>query len=110
MKWHWVMLAVGLGLYGFVLVPGFLPHAIDIIVILLSGVTIASVAVFGFDTTQVDRSFASLMFVVSLMIFAAGITLARQGHDQTLVLLFVPAIGLGSFGLRKLIDKREKND
>ncbi|MDP1716008.1 MAG: hypothetical protein Q8L41_14810 [Anaerolineales bacterium] len=110
MKWHWVLLLAGLVLYVLALVPGILPHTIDIPVAMLAGVTIATVAVFGFDSTQVDRRLAGLIVVISLVLLVAGIVLARQGHVYILVLLSVPAIGLGSFGLRKLIDKREKND
>lgn len=110
MKWRWVMLLAGLGLYVLVLVPGFLPHASDSVVAIVAGVTLATVAVFGFDTTHVSRRLAALMIIVSLIMFTAGIALTRQGHPYVQLALSVPAAGLGLFGARKLIDKREKND
>lgn len=58
MKWHWVMLLMGPGLYMFVLVPGILPHEIDTVVSMLAGATVATVALFGFDTTHVNRRLA----------------------------------------------------
>lgn len=110
MKWHWVMLLMGLGLYVLVLIPGTLPHEIDSVVSMLAGVTIATVAIFGFDTTHVDRRLAILMIIVSVIMFVAGIALVRQGHPYVLLVLFMPAAGLGLFGARKLIENKEKND
>lgn len=110
MKWRWVMLLMGLGLYVLVLIPGILPHDIDNVVAMLAGVTIATVAVFGFDTTHVDRRLAILMIIVSVIMFVAGIALARQGHPYAQLVLSVPAAGLGLFGARKLIENKEKND
>lgn len=102
MKWHWVTLLAGLGLYILVLVPGLLPHTLDSVVVILAGVTIASISVFGFGSTHVDGRLAILMVGTSLAILVAGILLARQGHNNLLLLLSVPAIGLGLFGVRKL--------
>ena len=110
MKWQWVILLAGLGLYVLVLVPGFLPHTSDSVVALVAGVTLATVAVFGFDTNHVSRRLAALMIIVSLIMFSAGIVLARQGHPYVQLALSVPATGLGFFGARMLIDKRKKND
>ena len=110
MKWHWVMLLGGLGLYGLALVPGILPHTIDIPIAMLAGMTIATVAVLGFDSTKLNRRLARLMVAVSLLIFLAGIVLARQRHNSLLLVLSMPAIGTGVFGLRKLFDRREKNE
>lgn len=110
MKWYWVMLLMGLGLYVLVLVPGILPHEIDSVVSMLAGVTMATVALFGFDTTHVNTRLATLMIIVSLIMFATGIALARQGHPYVQLILYVPAAGLGLFGARKLIENREKND
>ena len=106
MNWYWIILLAGFGLYVLVLIPGLLPDSVDVIVAVLSGVTMISVAVFGFDTTHVDRRLAILMIILSLLMLVAGIVLARQGHIYILLLLSVPAIGLGLFGLRNLIDKR----
>ena len=72
--------------------------------------TFASIAIFDFDSTHVDRKLAILMFVVSLIILIAGILLARQGHEKLFGLLSMPAIGLGLFGLRKFFEKSEKNE
>lgn len=110
MKWHWVMLLIGLGLYVFVLIPGILPHSVDVVVMILSGISLLSVAVFGFDTVHVDRNLAVLMIILSLLMLIVGTVLAWQGHGYILLLLSVPAIGLGIFGMRKLLDKREKHD
>jgi hypothetical protein len=104
------MLIAGLGLYGFVLVPGILPHSIDIIVTILSAMIIASVAIFGFDNPKVEKGVASLMIAVSLIMLVAGISVARAGHDYVLFLLSVPATGLGLFGARKFFVKREKHE
>ncbi len=110
MKWHWSLLSAGLVLYLLVLIPGILPHSIDVVVTILSGVSMASVAIFGFDSIHVDRRLAVLMLILGLIMLSVGISLARQGHDYLLLLLSVPAIGLGIFGARNLIDKREKHD
>ena len=110
MKWYWVIFLAGFGLYVLVLIPGLLPDSVDVVVTILSGVSMISVGVFGFDTTYVDRRLAILMIILSLVMLVAGIVLAHQGHVYTLLLLSVPAIGLGLFGMRNLIDKREKRD
>ena len=110
MKWHWVILLVGLGLYVLVLIPGILPHSADVAVTMLSGMGMVSVAIFGFDTTHVDRNLAILMISLSLLMLVVGIVLARQDHGNILLLLSMPALGLGIFGARKLMDKREKHD
>ncbi len=108
MKWHWFALLAGLGLYILVLVPGLLPHTLDIVAVILAGVTIASVAVFGFDSTHVDGRLATLMVGVSLALLIAGIILARQGHSRLGWLLSAPAIGLGLFVLQKILGEQGK--
>ncbi|MBI5944754.1 MAG: hypothetical protein HY864_10330 [Chloroflexi bacterium] len=75
-----------------------------------SGISLLSVAVFGFDTVHVDRNLAVLMLILNLIMLSVGISLARQGHVYLLLLLSMPAIGLGIFGARNLTDKREKHD
>jgi hypothetical protein len=110
MKWYWVILFVGFGLYGLVLIPGVLPYSVDVAVTMLSGIGMVSIAVIGFDTTHVDRNLAILMIILSLLMLVVGIVLARQDHGNILLLLSVPAVGLGIFGARKLMDKREKHD
>lgn len=110
MKWHWVMLLAGLGVYALVLVPGFLPHTMDLLVAMLAGLIIATVAVLGFDSTRVDRRLARLMVAVGLIMLVAAIVLAWRGHIYLLLLLSVPALGLGLFGLRKLHTEREKDE
>jgi hypothetical protein len=108
MKWHWFALLAGLGLYVLVLVPGFLPHTLDSVAVILAGVTLASVAVFGFGSTHVDRRLAILIVGVSLIILTAGIVLAWRGHDKLFWLLSAPAIGLGLLGLRKFFEKKRE--
>ncbi|MBV6391177.1 MAG: hypothetical protein KPEEDBHJ_00385 [Anaerolineales bacterium] len=110
MKWHWSLLFAGFILYILVLIPGVLPHSVDVAVMILSGISLLSIAVFGFDTIHVDRILAVLMITLSLLMLIAGIVLAWQGHGYILFLLAVPALGLGMFGARKLMDKREKHD
>ena len=110
MKWHWSLLSAGLVLYLLVLIPGILPHSIDVAFTILSGVSMASVAIFGFDSIHVDRRLAVLMLILGLIMLSVAISLARQGHVYLLLLLSVPAIGLGIFGARNLLDKREKHD
>ncbi len=110
MKWHWSVLTAGFALYMLVFIPGILPHPIDVAVTILSGVSMASVAIFGFDSIHVDRRLAVLMLILGLVMLSVGISLARQGHVHLLLLLSVPAIGLGIIGARNLIDKREKHD
>lgn len=108
MRWQWVILLVGLGLYSFALIPGILPHSVDVVIIILSGVSLFSVAVLGFDTIHVEGSLAIQLIILSLLMLIAGIVLARQGHEYILLLLAVPALGLGVFGARKLLDGRKK--
>lgn len=110
MKWHWMLLLAGLGLYGLVLVPGFLPHTMDIAVAMLAGMIIATVAVFGFDSTHVDKRLATLMVATGLIMLVAAIVLAWQGHSYLLLLLTVPALSLGLFGLRKIHEERKKDE
>ena len=107
MKWHWFVLLAGLGLYLLVFISGLLPHRLDSVAVILAGVTIASIAIFGFDSIHIDRRLAVLMVTASLIILTAGIVLAWQGHDKLFWLLSAPAIGLGSFGLRKFFEKSE---
>ncbi|MCL4270574.1 MAG: hypothetical protein KJZ72_13560, partial [Anaerolineales bacterium] len=104
MKWHWSLLFAGFILYILVLIPGVLPHSVDVAVMILSGISLLSIAVFGFDTIHVDRILAVLMITLSLLMLIAGIVLAWQGHGYILFLLAVPALGLGMFGARKLMD------
>lgn len=104
------MLLMGVGLYMLVLIPGILMHGIDSVITMLAGVTIATVAVFGFDTTHVSSRLATLMIILSLIMLATGMTLARLGHPYVQLVLSVPAAGLGLFGARKLIEKKKKND
>ena len=107
MKWHWIILLAGFGLYVLVLIPGILQHHVDVAVTILSGISMISVAVFGFDTAHVDWRLAILMIILSLVMLVAGIVLAHQGHVYILLLLSVLASGLGIFGWRKLINKGE---
>ncbi len=110
MKWHWSLLFAGFVLYLLVLIPGVLPHSVDVAVMILSGISLLSVAIIGFDTVHVEGSLAVLMIILSLLMLIAGIVLAWQGHGYVLFLLTVPALGLGILGARKLMDKREKHD
>ncbi|GAB4455176.1 MAG: hypothetical protein HRF47_08180 [Chloroflexota bacterium] len=109
-KWHWIVLLVGFGLYVLVPIPGILPHSVDVVVMILSGISLLSVAIFGFDTVHVEGGLAISMVTLSLLMLIAGIVLAWQGHGYILFLLAAPALGLGMFGARKLMDKREKHD
>ena len=110
MKWYWVILLAGLGLYLLVLIPGILPHPVDMAVTIFSGLSMISVAAFGFDKTHVDRNMAIPMIILSLLMLGVGIVLALQSHEYTLLLLSGPAVGLGVFGLRKLLNGRKKDD
>ena len=110
MKWRWMLLLAGLGLYALVLVPGFLPHTMDLPIAMLAGLTIATIALLSFDSTRVDRRLAIAMITVSLIVLAAAIVLAWQGHTYLLLLLTMPALGLGLFGLRKLREERKKDE
>ena len=107
MKWHWSLLIAGFGLYLLVLIPGVLSHPVDMTVTIISGMSLLSVAAFGFDGTQVNWPLAMLMIILSLAMLAAGIAAARQDHVYILLILSVPASGLAAFGLRSLTDKRK---
>jgi hypothetical protein len=104
------MLFAGFVMYLLVLIPGILPHSVDVVVMILSGISLLSVAVFGFGTVHVDGNLAILMITMSLLMLIVGTVLARQGHGHILLLLAVPALGLGLFGMRKLMDIREKHE
>ncbi|HNE05992.1 MAG TPA: hypothetical protein PLT08_15810 [Anaerolineales bacterium] len=82
----------------------------DVAVMILSGISLLSVAIIGFDTIHVEGSLAVLMVILSPLMLITGIILAWQGHGYILFLLAVPALGLGILGARKLMDKREKHD
>jgi len=110
MKWHWYLLLIGLGIYGFALFPGFLPHEADGPVAILAGMIFATLAIFGFDSTHVDRRLAIAMVLVSVVMLSIGAVLALQGHTYILLLLSVPAVGLGLFSLRKIFYEREKHE
>lgn len=110
MKWHWITLLAGFGLYVLVLIPGILPHSVDVAVTIFSGLSMISVAAFGFDKAHVDRNLALLMIILGLLMLVVGIVLARQGHGYTLLLLSGPGVGLGVFGLRKLRNRRKNDD
>jgi hypothetical protein len=110
MSWHWVVLFAGLVLYLLVLVPGILLHPVDMVVTIFSGLSMISVAAFGFDKVHVDRNLAILMIILGLVMLVVGFVLAREGHGYTLLLLSGPAVGLGVFGLRKLLIRRRNDD
>ena len=110
MKWHWVILLAGFGLYLLVLIPGILPHPVDTAVTIFSGLSMISVAAFGFDKAHVDRNVAIPMIILSLLMLVVGIVLALQGHRYILLLLSGPTVGLGVFGLRKLRNRRKNDD
>ena len=70
---------------GFVLVPGILPHAIDIVVAILLGVTIAPVAVVGFDNTKVDKAVANLMIAVERALGKGPRMIRSSKHNGRLI-------------------------
>lgn len=107
MKWHWFILLAGLGLYGLATFPGLLPDALDNIVLMLAGVIIASVAIFGFDPIPVNRRFGMVMIGMGVVTLGAGIVLAWLNHTYLLMLLSIPGAGLGVIGLRIFFEKRE---
>lgn len=107
MKWHWYILLAGLGLYGLAAFPGLLPHALDNMALILAGITIGSVAVFGFDPVLVDRRLGTLLIWLGIAIFSTGIVLAWFGHPHLLIPFSIPAVGLCVFGLRILYEKKE---
>ena len=109
-KWYWVILLAGVGLYLLIIIPGILPHPVDTVVTIISGISMISVAAFGFDKAPVGRNLATMMMILSLVMLVVGIVLARQGHGYTLLILSGPAVGLGVFGLRKLLNGRKNDD
>ena len=106
MKWHRFLLLVGFGLYLLGLAPGVLPDKIDVIATIVSGLTIASLAIFGFDHFHVGIRLAILMIMVGTIAIIAGILLAREGHPYLLPLISIPAIGLSSVGLWELLKRK----
>lgn len=100
MKWHWILLLVGLGIYGLIIVPTLLHDTTDFVVLLMSGITVVSFAVFGFDPAQNSRRFAVWMIFASVLLAATAILLVRDGRLFMLV-LFIPALALGGFGAQK---------
>jgi len=62
------------------------------------------------NKVRATLAYPAFMVVVGSAVLLTGITLAWRGHVYSLVLLSVPAIGLGLFGLRKLLDERTKDE
>ncbi len=106
MKWHWFVLLAGLSLYLLGLAPGVLPDRIDVIATILSGVTIASLVIFGFDHFHAGTRLAILMLTVGALALTTGLVLAREGHPYLLPLISIPAFGLGWVGLRALLKRK----
>lgn len=110
MKWHWFILLVGLGLYGLAIFPGLLSDALDNIALLLAGVIIASVAIFGFDSAHINSRFGVVMIGVGIAALVIGVGLAWFGHPHLLMLFSIPAAGLGVSGLRIFLRKESKDE
>jgi hypothetical protein len=104
------LLFAGLVLYLLVLIQGILPHSWMLRDDFVWGQWRLLLRYLGLTRSMVDRRLAVLMLILSLIMLSVGISLAWQGHLYILLLLAAPVIGLGIFGARKLMDKREKHD
>lgn len=99
-KWHWVLLLAGLGTYSLIITPALLHDAIDAVVLLVSGTTVVSFAIFGFDSAQLSRRLAAWMIITAVLLAATGILLVRDGRVFMLILV-IPVLALGGVGLQK---------
>lgn len=100
MKWHWVLLLIGLGTYSLIITPILLHDTTDVVVLLLSGMTVVSFAIFGFDSHHLSRRLAAWMIIAAILLAATVILLVRDGRGLMLVLC-IPALALGGIGLQR---------
>jgi hypothetical protein len=110
MKMHWIGLIAGALFYIFALIPGVLPHRVDVVFMILSGLLIASFSFIGFDVPFPRKKLAVSLLMIGGMILLGGILIAIIGHPYILFIITVPALGLVIFGLRQLLDEKKRDD
>lgn len=106
MKPQWTVFFLGVGLYIFALFPGILPHRLDVIAMIISGILIGSLAIIGFDIPFHPKKVGRIFLVSGILVFLAGIVMALSGHAYYLFIVAVPSLGAALLGFREL--KREK--
>jgi hypothetical protein len=106
MKLHWLGLIAGGLVVGLALVPGLLPHNVDVGMVLLSGMLLASYSILGFDLPFPRKQVAILTFVLGSLILICGVLMVLAGHTIVLYIVGFPSLGLILFGLREVLEAR----
>ena len=102
MKPQWIILILGFGLYVFALIPGVLPHRMDVLAMIISGMLIGSLAIIGFDLPFHPKKVGRIFLVIGVLVFLAGIVMALFGHGYFVFIIAVPSLGLALLGFREL--------
>ena len=102
MKPQWIILILGFGLYVFALIPGILPHRMDVLAMIISGMLIGSLATIGFDLPFHPKKVGRIFLVIGVLVFLAGIVMALFGHVYYLFIVAVPSLGLALLGIQVL--------
>lgn len=110
MKLHWFGLILGITFYILALIPGVLPHRVDIIFMILSGLLIVSFTIIGFDIPTPRKKLAILSLLIGCLVFLAGVLMTISGHPYILFIVAVPSVGLVFFGLRQLLNERKRDE
>ena len=102
MKPQWVILLLGFGLYAFALIPGLLPHRLDIIAMVISGMLLGSLVIIGFDLPYHPKQVGRIFLTIGALLLLAGIMMALFGHPYYLFVIAVPSLGAALLGLQAL--------
>ena len=103
MKLHWLGLILGITFYLLVLIPGVLPHHVDMMFMILSGMLIVSFTIIGFDVPTPRKKLAVSSLLIGCLVFLAGVLMAISGHPYILFVVAVPSLGLVSLVLKHLL-------
>lgn len=110
MKWHWIGLITGVLFYILALIPGMLPHRVDILFMILSGMLIASYSFMGFDVPSPRKKLAVSSLMIGSLVLLSGVLMAIVGHAYILFIVAVPSLGFVFFGLRYLLDEKKRDE
>ena len=102
MKLHWLGIILGITFYILALIPGVLPHRVDMTFMILSGLLIVSFTIIGFDIPTPRKKLAVSSLLIGCLILLAGVLMAISGHPYILFIVAVPSLGFIFLALKHL--------
>jgi hypothetical protein len=84
MTWYRVGLVAGLFLFILALVPVMAQHGADIVIIVISGVLLISVSIFGFGISFSDPEYMNKLMIISVIVFVSGLLIYFTVHTDGL--------------------------